>query len=384
MRIAHVVDYFHTDVGYQEYYLALTQARAGHNVMVITSKHRHHALGEEGPDAKVGQKLLDDAGVVVRRLDAVQLGHDRALLRKLKDTLRSSRPDAVHCHHSFAPTTVRCAALAPRLGFGLLVDNHIQEAIAPGASTTAGRAYYAEFRKSFGRYIRRRVDDWVTNGPYEKDFLLARMGLADGDVALVPLGFDPSIFAFDPQRRADERQRRTWGDDVIVAVTGKLHAGKQVELIASACERAHDAHPVRLVLAGTIDEDYLSQVRGAAPGLVERGRFHAWPLLTRHDLAELYLAADVVAFARLPSISIYEAAGTGAIVAVGRDEFADWLAGLAPGIQAVDPNALDVIALATEAPGDREARARAATAAFSWETVSAEFVRRYEGLRCAS
>jgi glycosyltransferase involved in cell wall biosynthesis len=384
MRIAHVVDYFHTDVGYQEYYLALTQARAGHEVMVITSKHRHHALGEEGSDAKVGQKLLDDAGVDVHRLDAVQLGHDRALLRKLKDTLRSFRPDAVHCHHSFAPTTVRCAALARRLGFGLLVDNHIQEAIAPGASTPAGRAYYTEFRTSFGRYIRRRVDDWVTNGPYEKDFLLARMGLADGDVALVPLGFDPSIFAFDPQRRADERQRRAWRDDVVVAVTGKLHAGKQVELIASACERDRDEHPVRLVLAGTIDEDYLSQVRAAAPHLVEGGRFDVWPLLTRHDLAELYLAADVVAFARLPSISIYEAAGTGAVVAVGRDEFSDWLAGLAPGIRAVDPTALDITALATEATDDRAARARAATAAFSWETVSAEFVRRYEGLRCAS
>ena len=384
MRIAHVVDYFHTDVGYQEYYLALTQARAGHEVIVITSNHRHHALGGEGPDAKVGQKLLDDAGVDVRRLDAVQLGHDRAVLRKLKETLRSFRPDVVHCHHSFAPTTVRCAALAPRLGFGLLVDNHIQEAIAPGASSTAGRAYYAGFRTSFGPYIRRRVDDWVTNGPYEKDFLRSRLGLADGDVALVPLGFDPSIFAFDLQRRADERQRRSWSDDVVVAVTGKLHAGKQVELIASACERAHHAHPVRLVLAGTIDEHYLAHVRAAAPHFVERERLDVWPLLTRHDLAELYLAADVVAFARLPSISIYEAAGTGAIVAVGRDEFAEWLAGLAPGIRAVDPGGLDVTALAAEATDGREARARAATAAFSWETVSAEFVRRYEGLRCAS
>jgi len=28
MKIAHVVDYFHTDVGYQEYYLALDHARS--------------------------------------------------------------------------------------------------------------------------------------------------------------------------------------------------------------------------------------------------------------------------------------------------------------------------------------------------------------------
>src|SRR5262249_26692189 len=161
------------------------------------------------------------------------------------------------------------------------VDNHIQEAIAPGASSTAGRAYYAAFRTSFGPYVRRRVDDWVTNGPYEKDFLLSRLALADGDVALVPLGFDPSIFAFDQRRGADERQQRKWGDDVVIAVTGKLHAGKRVELIASACERARHEHPMRLVLAGTIDAPYLYQVRAAAPHLVESDRLHVWPLLTR-------------------------------------------------------------------------------------------------------
>ena len=384
MRIAHVVDYFHTDVGYQEYYLALTQARAGHKVVVITSQHRHHTLGEEGADAKVGQKLLDDAGVDVRRLAAVQLGHDRALLRKLGDTLRSFRPDAIHCHHSFAPTTVRCAAIAPRLDAGLLVDNHMQDAIAPGASSAAGRLYYAAFRTSFGPYVHGRVDDWVTNGPYEKSFLRSRLGLADADVSLVPLGFDPALFAFDQRRREDERQRQGWSHDVVVVVTGKLHAGKRVELIARACERALPEQSIRLVLAGTIDEQYLSQVRAAAPHLDGTHRLHVSPLLTRHDLAGLYLAADVVAFARLPSISIYEAAGTGAMVAIGRDEFGDWLAQLAPGIRSVDPTELDIAALAAEAAENRDGRALAATATLSWDTVSAEFVRRYQKLRSAS
>ncbi len=72
MRICHVIDYFHTDVGYQEYYLALEQARAGHAVHVISSKYRQHTVAVAGPDEALGAAELRDAGVTVNRLPGRQ------------------------------------------------------------------------------------------------------------------------------------------------------------------------------------------------------------------------------------------------------------------------------------------------------------------------
>jgi hypothetical protein len=101
-------------------------------------------------------------------------------------------------------------------------------------------------------------------------------------------------------------------------------------------------------------------------------------MLAKADLADLYLAADVVVFARLPSISIYEAAGTGVRVVVGKDAFADWLHGMHPQIESVEiPELSEVLA-----PGDDRLRAADhARAVFAWDVISADFVRRYEAMR---
>ena len=376
MRIAHVIDYFHTDVGYQEYYLAKAQSQAGHKVRVITSALRHHNVRRPGPDEESGRLALEASGVEVRRLGARQLGHDRAWLRGLARELRAFAPDAVHCHGPFAPTTVRTALTCRRLGCRLLVDNHMQRHIAPGASTPAGWAAYTVYRATAGPVLRRSVDDWVAIGPLERDFLCRRLGLGTDRVTLIPLGFDEQRFDFDPQRREAVRSQRGWGDDLVVAATGKLHAGKRVDAVAGACEARGRTQPVRLVIAGDIPAEHLAAVRAAAPDLDAAGRIDVHPMLGWQDLADLYRAADVVVFARLPSISIYEAAGTGAHVLVGDDEFARWLASMHPGIEAVAPY---MLAERLEPAADRPLLAEQARQAFSWPVLSEAFVRRYQG-----
>src|SRR5207249_11042893 len=109
MRIIHLLDYFHTDVGYQEYYLAREMSVAGHDVRVVTTAHRHHTVAVPGVDEARGAQDLRDAGVEVVRLPARQLGHDRAWAHGLADAIASFRPDAVHCHGPFTPTAVRTA-----------------------------------------------------------------------------------------------------------------------------------------------------------------------------------------------------------------------------------------------------------------------------------
>lgn len=384
MRITHVIDYFHTDVGYQEFFLARDQAAAGHDVTVIASDHRQHTVAEPGPDEQLGLDELHAAGVELVRLPARQLGHDRSWIHGLDQAVAASRPDAAHVHGPFSPTTVRGVRAAHRAGAGVLVDNHIHEAIAPGSTTPANRAVYAAYGATAGVYLRRHVGAWVANGPHEAEFLAQRMKLRGDQVELVPLGFDPSAFRWDPPIRAEARaELGSTADEVVVAVTGKVHPRKRPEATAAACEAlatAPGGPPVRLVLAGTVEPESRTAIAQAAPTLDAAGRIIHRGLLGRADLAALYLAADAVVFARLPSISIYEAAGTGARVLVGRDAFADWLAGLCPAVESVgvDPLRLDDVDPAEV--GARAERASWALDAFAWSGIAQQFVDRYTEL----
>lgn len=379
MRITHAIDYFHTDVGYQEYFLALEQARAGHEVRVVTSTARHHTVATSGPDEVAGATELEEAGVEVVRLPARQLGHDRAWIPSLASAIAAFAPEAIHCHGPFSPTTLATAWAASRVQAPVLVDNHMQRFIAPGALTPAGRAFYGTFRQTAARYLRRQVADWVAIGPYEAEFLVERMGLRADAVGLIPLGFDPSTFHFDAAARERIRVERGWSSDTVVAVTGKLHPRKRVDVVAAACAHAaRGGGPIRLVLAGDIGADHLRQTIEASGPLAGDDRLTVLPMLSKSDLADLYLAADVVVFPRLPSISIYEAIGSGAKVVVGKDAFADWLHGMHAGIESVEEARLHEVLLPHE---QRERVAAEAAAVFSWRVVSNEFVRHYEAMR---
>ncbi len=375
MRIAHVIDYFHTDVGYQEYYLAKCMAESGHTVRVVTSPYRQHTVAVPGPDEEAGADALEVAGVEVVRLPARQLGHDRAWLKGLRASLSGFRPDAVHCHGPFAPTAVRVGRAKSKVDFTLLVDNHIQADIAPAASSAAGRFAYGSYRAVAGALLRQSVDHWVAIGPYERQFLAARLGLKLEEVKMIPLGFDPEIFGHDAERRRLLRDERGWTEDTVVAVTGKLNARKRPDLVAAACAEAlEQGKPVRMVVAGSVDADARREIDARAKSLTSDGRLEYLPMLGRLDLADLYRCADVVVFARLPSISIYEAAGTGARVLVGRDEFSEWLNSKLPAIEPVDP--YDLLGRLTPFE-DRAERADQARRAFSWAGLSDIFVDLY-------
>jgi len=382
VRICHIIDYFHTDVGYQEFFLARDQARAGHDVTVVSTHLRQHTVARPGPDEQMGLDELRDSGVRLIRLDALQLGHDRAWLRGLRRVIRGLGIDAVHVHGPFAPTTVRAVRAASSGNATILVDNHIHEDIAPGSMSGLNRYVYRAFRLAAGPYLRRRVDTWVANGPYERDFLASRMGLPVSAVRTVPLGFDPDMFGWDPSRRL--RGRSAVGaetTDTVIAITGKIHPRKRPETVAAASEREWRDRPIRLVLAGTVDAASSRMINAAAPTLAASGRIIDLGMLGRSELSDLYHASDAVVFARLPSISIYEAAGTGARVLVGRDDFSDWLHGLCPSVEPVEVDPVDLSSVVPSVDEDRAERAADATTPFAWPSIGRHFVDLYAAPR---
>jgi glycosyltransferase involved in cell wall biosynthesis len=376
MRIAHIIDYFHTDVLYQEFYLAKSQAEAGHEVRVIASNHRRGTVGVLG-DESVGIQLLGKAGVEVVRPQSRQLGHDRVWIKGLKQALRAFRPEVVQCHGAFGSTTVRVAQVCAREDIPLLVDNHTNALNSRTASRFIGRQAYQAYNFLFGPLLQKAVRCWVAVGPEEAAFLTTILHLAEDQIELIPLGFDPKIFSFDSNRRSELRLSLGWKDDAVVVVTGRLTAYKRVDILAKLCDRMAAEHRVRLVLAGSISDATLRLVTAAAPTLSESGRLHVLPMLDRADLAELYLLADLAIFP-YPSISIFEASGTGLSVALARDPYAEWIHQFQPAIRPYDPGFLDLQAMQVV---DRSAAARRAHENFSWPVISDRFVERYRSIQ---
>lgn len=376
MRIAHVIDYFHTDIGYQEYYLAQSMAAAGHKVQVVSSRFRHHTVPLASAEEGQGKATLAAAGVDIVRLPAYQLGHDRAWLRGLQRQIAAFEPDAVHVHGPFNPTAARTAWAKGGDGFRLLIDNHLTNANTPGARSLAGRAAYGGFDRAAGPLLRSRVDSWVAVGPDEARFLHQHLSLELGAIELVPLGFDPTTFSFDEARRRSMRDERGWSDDIVVAITGKVHLGRRHDLVAAAVAKLHEHRSARLAVAGALSHGDRRTIEQAAGPLARDGRCQFTGMLGRRELADLFLCSDVVVFPHPPSISIFEAAGTGAQVWVELSAYASWLHSLSPIIEPVE---LAELPFPSIGPDGRATRARAAREAFSWPVLADRFVALYQG-----
>ncbi len=380
MRIVHVVDFFSTDLRYQEFHLALQHGRAGHEVHVVTTDRRHGGLPAPTAAAEAGARLLADAGVQVHALPARDLGHDRVWITGLPALLDELGPDAVHCHHSFSPTTLQIARWASRRRVALLCDSHLSALNSPGAEGRAGRVFYGTWRTVAGPWLRRRVGAFVVNGSPEAAFLADHLALPADRVEVIPLGFDPAEFTFDPGRRAAARAR--WGcddADTVVAVTGKLTLDRSPERSLDAAERLAADRSVRVLVAGSVGDGVRDRWAEAAPVLTAGDRIHELGFVDPAGLADCYLAADVATFPFGSTISAYEALGTGLPVAVVDGDFGSFLEALDVGATAVDFATIDLSALLVDEHARRD-RAAAAARELGWPVLADRFVDRYRAI----
>ncbi|NEB96372.1 glycosyltransferase [Streptomyces bauhiniae] len=228
----------------------------------------------------------------VRVADLAMGGNrDLAALPRLARLIRRGRYDLVHTHLYRACLYGRLAARLAGVRAVVATEHSLGESQMEGRPLTSGvRALYLA-----GERLGRST---VAVSPTVAA-RLARWGVPEPRIAVVPNGIDLEPFRFDPERRARVRARLGIPDDAfVIGGIGRLAPGKRFDILIEAL--AQLPPDGRLLLVGGGAEESALRRTAAAAGVADRVLFTGEvPGLPDgspgHDLPALTSAMDVLA-----------------------------------------------------------------------------------------
>lgn len=136
---------------------------------------------------------------------------------------------------------------------------------------------------------------------------------ACGDVALMPLCFDPDQFFYaEGVRKAGRESLSLNADALMILVPGKLEATKNVELVVEIFDEvARSDDRIHLVVTGVDESDYAKRFSSTVRLSASSSRIHLVPFVSPEELNTLMNAADLAVWPSKPAITIQQALATG-------------------------------------------------------------------------
>jgi glycosyltransferase involved in cell wall biosynthesis len=329
MKIVHIIGYFQPELGYEEYYSALTQAKMGHDVSVITSDRIYpfkniekilQEIGSEYTGRKrwVGMKVVD--GIKVYRLPVVfESFYDFILVMGVRKILSQIKPDIVHSH-GVKQGTQMFAAMHKDLGYKLVIDEHdtgptySQE---PTFKNNVARFEYFLLRKRICSYGYKRADSIVAVTPQARDFLMSLYKIKKNRIELLPLGVNTDIFKVKKAKgRALRRSMGISDNDILIITAGRVDRAKKLELLIEAFAKLNKKYEgLRLLMIGRGDDKYSKYLKDLVKKLKITDSVIFRGFIRSSELPGYYSASDI-GFWGKESITIIEAMACGLPVVI--------------------------------------------------------------------
>ncbi|MEE2786762.1 MAG: glycosyltransferase family 4 protein [Myxococcota bacterium] len=320
---------FQTNFSYQENIWAEYLATMGDHVTVVTA-----GRADEGPKRMKGfqVKWLKTRGLFSRNL---------YFERRVAHTVESLRPDRILWFgppQLFGATLSRYAPLS-----------RVPMAVFMGQNRQMHPFDWKDTSLSVGDRLTALAYQWVRMPTVTKACLRADLVVAttqetpsilaqfmtdelwvriEPKVWCCPLGYDEQTFTFDADARL--RRRRELGIETqapVALMTSRFVAEKwpAIHFTFSALSEALDLHQdLHVMVVGFGDDEGSRRLRKTCAEHPHAHRIHCCDFAPRHQLADLFCAADFAVFAR-PSISCQEALGTGLRCVFSDDGTMNWL-----------------------------------------------------------
>ncbi len=303
MRIAHVLDYYQPQLGYQEYYLAKEQKRMGHEVHVVTSERYFpfssysSSVGAVLGKRKVRAGNFEEEGVWVHRLPCF-FEYKRSgvvIMKNLKKTLGEIKPELVQEHEVFSITPFMVASYKESLDYALVYDTHASTFNTNLTDTLPKLIYHFFFQKWMMPVIRNNADAIIAVGESERELICQEFGLRDEQIPIIPLGADTDLFKFNEKERQKVRQSlKITDNEVLLIHAGKLAPNKDVEVLLRGVAPVMRRNKlVRLLIVGGGARSYMDRLTR----IIQEGNISNNVILrdfvNHGKLPKLYSAADI-------------------------------------------------------------------------------------------
>jgi len=384
MRIVHVIDYFHSMLGYQEVFLAKEQVKAGHDVHVITSDRYHSSIYSGGIAALIGKRIKGagsfiEEGIQVWRLKTRFEFPNIIWVAGLEGKIREIKPDMIIVHGITNFSAVRIARMKNRTGgFKLVYDDHA----IPDNTTGKMRVLYPLFRWTLSYSIQKAADALVAILPETREFMHRKYGIPLERIDVIPLGADIALFRFDAAARCEIRKELAMGDDDTVFIyASKFIPSRQIPVFIDAVGKIADKYKnITVLMIGSGDESYIDELKQQIQSKGLEGRFKWLDLIPNDQLYKYYSAADISVWPFGASIGMREAMACCLPIIIGENSRVTELVERDNGLLFREGDSSD-LALQMEKLLDPELRRKMGQKGrelveekFSWEVIAGQFI----------
>lgn len=317
MRIVQVCQWYIPELGYQEYSLAETWMRIGHEVLTVAGTQMYpRGAYPAGQMVETRRKVppgrREESGTDVWRLPSLELRVRSFLSRRLESVVIDFKPDTVLVHGVTSPNAVRMARLArkSRHPFRLVCDDHL---IASNMQVgVAGKLFYSIFRRFVTSRLMRSVDMFAPISQETREILANYCGIPQEMTTVVPLGVNLSRFQRnESNRQAVREELDIKPDEVLLVYAGKLNPSKQTATLIDATLSVLGKYPdVRLLVIGSGEPGYVDEQKRRVQEADLGNRVDWLPLQPNADLPRYFSAADIGIWPGTESMAVLEAAAS--------------------------------------------------------------------------
>lgn len=198
MKIAHVTQYFHPQMGYQENNLAVIERKNGHEVAIFCINNLDKWNVKKQDIQNLDMQFYSSYNIPVFRLNYFFHFSTRFFQTGLNKALKKFNPDMVFIHGIALPLPLVAMKWATKNKKLTIVDDHMVQA---GSKNKYSDIFYKIFRPALKFYLKSnkiKINKWIAVSGETKEFMKKNYGITD-NIEVVPLGYNSDLVFYDEE-----------------------------------------------------------------------------------------------------------------------------------------------------------------------------------------